>query len=251
MEWAILFLVLAVVCFGTWLYIRSESRAEDENTSIQTMVSGINKTSLYKLPSHHHFDEPLIQAELARLASEPRVFWQYVHQLRAVFTKYNQVKVIDKYIGYYRKASELVETDTKLKRALIEQQNLNLESTLARSKLEADIEEQKTRRAKSVHERGALRPNETTSTPKSEDERKFEQKRSKRFIDIEDKLFEQLELATYEDLASTKLHRKLTLDIDRNPELTEEEKYEARQRLNARFDEKRKDVGLSIYAEDD
>jgi hypothetical protein len=248
MEWLFLFLALAIVCFATWFYIQSEARKEKAQEDIEIMFRDVRKSSIYRLPPEDDFDEPLIKSELARLASEPAIFWQYVHQLKARFTKYNQTKVIDIYIGYAKKAAAFVEADIEVRRKIIERQNLDLENKLARKKLEADIEEQQTRIAKSLHERRTL-GQQTKLAPKTEDELKFERKRSKRFTDIQDELFEQLELATYKDLQSVQLHKKLTLEIDRNPNLNEEEKYEMRQRLNRRFDEKRKEAG--IYSDEE
>jgi hypothetical protein len=85
---------------------------------------------------------------------------------------------------------------------------------------------------------------------KSQDDQKFERKRSRRHTDVLDKLFEELELVTIEDLEAQKLYKKLRRRILEDGELSTDEKDEALERLEKRYKQKVRGSSITIFEDD-
>jgi len=92
---------------------------------------------------------------------------------------------------------------------------------------------------------GPVRPK-----PQTEDEKRFDEKKSKRYVDILDDLFEDLTVATARDIEIRKLYKQLRREIYMDSALTEDEKDELLDRLEKRYTSKMKHAGFSIYEEE-
>src|SRR2546427_4688247 len=79
--------------------------------------------------------------------------------------------------------------------------------------------------------------------PQTEDEKRFDEKKSKRYVDILDDLFEDLTVATARDIEIRKLYKQLRREIYMDSALTEDEKDELLDRLEKRYTSKMKHAG--------
>ena len=252
--------LVSFACFAMWRYTIAKEKIENQFEPDQSQPGQLSRydptlEALMRIQVPDYFDEQRISQDLARLADTPGVLAKYVERARSRFTKASQRAILEHYISLYETGKRTIDSRTALERSKNTYKQLEYEHEIKRTEkevrleeLEADREEHRTRKAKAIHERTQL-DREEQSPKQTEDEKQFHRYRSKRLVDVQEKLFEQIERAAYERIKSTKLHKQLTLQIDRDTELTADDKYELRRWLDRIFEERKKDAGIFVEEE--
>ena len=196
------------------------------------------------------FDEALIQRELAQLAQTPDMLQQYASQLRKRFTKYNQLKVIEKWTDYYAKGAALVEGNTRVKRAQRENERVDLEDEVERAKLDADKEEHITRSVKARYKREQI-SKKATKPEKSEEDLKMEASRDhdKRTIRFKVETTVLKNVTTLAEIQRIEVEQTARILSDRS--LTPEQQQELLSQLRRDCDEAKKNLNDDIRPYED
>ena len=83
------------------------------------------------------------------------------------------------------------------------------------------------------------------------DEKLFDEKKAKRYLDVLDGLFEELTLTTTRDIEARKLYKQLRRETYTDAALTADEKDEILDRLESRYRSKTTAAGISVYEEEE
>jgi hypothetical protein len=147
------------------------------------------------------FHEDRVRRDLARFASEPGLFGQYVERARVRFQKAGERAILEQWIAFYQAGERLVAAKAAMERRKSEYAQLGrehdlkeAEKTAGLSTLHADIEEQKLRRDKAAYQRQHLdRFVEGGNNPvHNENERKLNEAFERRQMDTRWDLHESL-----------------------------------------------------------
>jgi hypothetical protein len=110
-----------------------------------------------------YFDEEQLGKDLAQLAATPSLFQQYADRAHSRFTKKGQRAILNHYIRLYQTGQQAVNAKAEFERAKSTYQQLAHEDEIKRRKkdkelaqLDADIEEEKLRKANAAHKRKML-----------------------------------------------------------------------------------------------
>jgi len=206
---------------------------------------------MYKENGEDQFNEALFKRELAALADTPDMLQQYLSQLRQRFTKYNQIKIIEEWTAYYEKGAGVVEANTKIKRALKDNNRVELEDEVERARLDADKEDHLTRAAKAKHKRGSIGQKKKVDK-RSEDEIKMEASRNYEKREIRFKV-ETTVLKNVTTLAEIqRVEDEYTDTIINHPDLSTEQKREQLKQLRLDCEQAKKKLNteIALYEED-
>ncbi|MBA2678784.1 MAG: hypothetical protein H0U76_10380 [Ktedonobacteraceae bacterium] len=188
------------------------------------------------------FDEARIRADLERLSAAPTLFARYFVVLSSRFQRKNEIAVLDRWKELYVKSKELADAIRSLHTTQHEQ-------AVRVSELEAQAEENRLRRDRAKAERRRINESRAQELPKkSLDEVQFERKQSLRLLDLQDQIFEDLELKVKSDIDITKAKKKCRRQIMNDPNLTEQEQDDLLDRLDKRFDTLTKGKDISIFS---
>jgi hypothetical protein len=83
----------------------------------------------------------------------------------------------------------------------------------------------------------------------SKEEKQFNRYETERRFDIKEKVFEALEAATELEIQNRVVYKKLVTQINRNPDLDDDEKDELIRNLTERYNKQREKSGLPIFEE--
>jgi hypothetical protein len=205
----------------------------------------------------NYFDEKQLDKDLHRFTRAVGVKAKLYDRIRDKFTKRGQRAILKDYTSLYKAGKTAIDAKTEFERSKITHDQLAKEYEIKLKENEvsaADLEAQKEghllRKDEAAHKRTqiGMQPNNEPAKPlKTEDEKRFEEKCSARFIDIQDEVFEELEVVTEKEVQSRKKYNQLRRKIDRDPEFTDDEKDELIERLDKRYTEKARE--FSIYQE--
>jgi hypothetical protein len=241
-------IVVGIILVIVALYlILNQSESGYSNSEIERYASQSQGVLMYKESDYEkdQFNEALIQRELARLAETPDLLQQYVLQLRQRFTKYTQLKVIEKWTDYYAKGAALVEGNTRVKRAKKENERVDIEDEVERAKLEADKEEHLTRAVNARYKREQI-SRKAAKPEKSEEDLKMQAARDRDRRDIRFKV-ERTILKNVTTLAEIQRIEDKQTDIILNcSDLTTEQKRAQLKQLHSDCEEAKKNLNIDI-----
>lgn len=191
------------------------------------------------------FDELRIRADLQRLSSAPTMLARYFAVLSSRFQRKTEIAVLERWKALYITSKELADAIAALHITQHEQ-------ALKVSDLEARTEENRLRRDLSRHKRQQVASAQTTAPEqvRSEDELHFDHKRSRRYLDIRDEIFEKFELKLTSDIEMTKAKKNWRRKIMNDTGLTEQEQDELLDSLDKHFNVVSKDKGIRIFGKD-
>jgi len=167
-----------------------------------------SKLEIIASPSRHHdrasldaFHEDRVRQDLARFASAPGLFEQYIERARVRFQKAGERAILERWIEFYETGERLIAVKAAMERRKSEYLQLGREHELKETeksaslaKLRADSEEHALRRDKAARQRQHLDESiENTVLPSSsENEQKLNEAQERRQLDARWELGESL-----------------------------------------------------------
>jgi hypothetical protein len=248
--WWLIVVGVILVLVALYMILNQSGPSYDNSQPERYSSASQGALIMYKENDEDQFSEALVKRELAELADTPDMLQQVARQLRGRFTKYNQLKIIEKWTTYYEKGAALVEGNTKMKRAQKDNARVDLEDNVTRAKLDADKEEHLTRAAKAQHKRGRIGQKDKPDK-RTEDEIKMQASREydKRTIRYKVETTVLKNVTTLAEIQ--RIEDEYTDTILNHPNLSTEEKREQLKQLRRDCEEAKKNLNADIRLYED
>jgi hypothetical protein len=204
------------------------------------------------------FDEGRIKSDLARLSDQPTAVAQYIAEAQVRFTQKRQIAVLAGWTEFYNAGKAVIAARTELARAHADLQQVHIEGEIKTkvkeveiAKLDADKEEHKTRKVRTISARTQIQTPASEKSPQSEDDLKIaaSQERDHKLIRYGVRHNAGKNLRTLKELHQWRKDERTIIDEDT---LTSEERGEQYAQLEQTYAEfKRKlNIDVDIYEDD-